>query len=599
MRNRFAPIVKSSKNKRRIQYDFQSRSDSNGPMEFTSVTREKLGAAPFRHYVKKVKPYAAANANGIVRVGGVPTSVTNSAVLYQFMEQHPDILQKIKDAHPYNGAVNQSIKSAQSYGDILLLVSAAEAKKTASMLRSVFINLYEFIFGLYKAVRHLKPKEAYNILSDAWLSYRYGWTPLGMELQALAKNFVDTKLFHIRSAYGGNKYTDVKGLRYIREISFISENYSSSMLVTLNVSEVIYRAGFNYVNSETSRNNDSFSRLGLDFKSVLSTAWELIPFSFILDMFINIGDCLTAFDVKTEVNPFNGYLTTKLLCGVTYKFPTFEMSSKGIEYRTLRRDSNIRDWLGPGPATYYAAHNDMYKQVIPDFAHCYVAVINVEPIPVQVVNTGTPYYKDVDTAHGYNFPDGSLNLKGRGHFFERREYRWKHTDGSYRYYVTNVPASLPDEVLEPFGEDAPFGLAVDQQIQALWLTYNSFSATKKKSFFGNSLRERFFTFAATMGVCPLGHKVITDVYGTRVEVIDYDLRARIVKIFPYRSIPRKFESDPVDDEPQIFSGEHLTREDFDSFEFKLIADTDLSKSQAADLVIFGERLVTAVRSRLK
>jgi hypothetical protein len=65
------------------------------------------------------------------------------------------------------------------------------------------------------------------------------------------------------------------------------------------------KSGFTYY---LSRDNNVFDRLGLHLNSILNTAWELIPFSFILDWFVGIGDWLAS-QTSEKVEPANSYDT--------------------------------------------------------------------------------------------------------------------------------------------------------------------------------------------------------------------------------------------------------------------------------------------------
>jgi hypothetical protein len=46
-----------------------------------------------------------------------------------------------------------------------------------------------------------------------------------------------------------------------------------------------------------------------------------------------------------------------------------------------------------------------------------------------------------------------------------------------------------------------------------------------------------------------------------------------------------------------FKGERLTREPKEDFDFEIVAELDLNKSQTLDLVIFGERLLSAISKK--
>jgi hypothetical protein len=53
------------------------------------------------------------------------------------------------------------------------------------------------------------------------------------------------------------------------------------------------------------------STLGVDGAGLLSTPWELIPFSFVADWFINVGDFLGAMVPYLSKNPIGTWYTVK------------------------------------------------------------------------------------------------------------------------------------------------------------------------------------------------------------------------------------------------------------------------------------------------
>jgi hypothetical protein len=77
-------------------------------------------------------------------------------------------------------------------------------------------------------------------------------------------------------------------------------------------SEAYSKVGFNYLNTQSSRNDDWLATMGLDLESLLSTAWDLIPFSFVVDMFLNIGSILQVQNSSEQVDSFNYYRTHQL-----------------------------------------------------------------------------------------------------------------------------------------------------------------------------------------------------------------------------------------------------------------------------------------------
>lgn len=133
-------------------------------------------------------------------------------------------------------------------------------------------NILDVINGMrsitegYKAVRG-----ASNLIKEAWLGYRYAYNTTKMDIEAYSS--LASRLLSLTSedikCYGS--YRDDRG-RY-------------TCAVTFSVKEALPRNLFDKVKAYT----------GLDMSA--SKAWDLIPYSFVVDWFLHIGDILT--DLET------------------------------------------------------------------------------------------------------------------------------------------------------------------------------------------------------------------------------------------------------------------------------------------------------------
>lgn len=609
MRHRRAKALKERDIERgRQQYAFQTTSDSNGPVGFLDVNRKTIGQVPLISRLKVTKPYTSALANGYAVSDGNDSNITNSELLYRLFEENPDIMNTVHSEFTDQSAINHVLKKSQSYGDILLLVSAVEARKTAGMLKSVFINLYKFIFGIYKAIKHLDAKEAYLILSDAWLQYRYGWTPLYLELDALYKNFTDGNIFSIRSSYGGAKHENT-ALHFDRRLDFLVEDFKYDSELHLEIREVVYRLGFNYFNSSTSRNADSLARLGLDLKSLLSTAWELIPFSFILDMFVNVGDSLTALDVKAEVNPINGYKTSVLQCIVSVKEKSALLSTEDVRYTLHNKFAQV--------GKFVESHNHYGFATGREFSYDY-NTSGVERTKFAYFTAVLFTQRDMDDPdswlrrrlHKIGYPS-DIDSSMESHYYEtdgRSRGGWsnlscgyweeRHYEGNKAYISAQV---VPQNVLNMFCEKV-----ASPSLEVLQSILDEFIAE-----FGSIIRvKKFIAYVNDRGYSTHGFRFTSGgkfedeprIWHLRKSYVqdgfDNFLDEHLYRIYPLRGNPSELIEDPTIP-AHGFLGEFTQRVDHNHFDFKMVADMDLSKSQVADLIIFGERLLTAIRKKLK
>ncbi len=171
-----------------------------------------------------------------------------------------------------------------------IAVDLAEARKTLQMLREAanFKKQAKDFFSKVvksRSYRKIRPGPSQNkrrleYVSGKWLEYRYGWMPLLSSIWSigdalLKKHFLkytylkcrsgSTKKATFRDGYGS--YSDPQ------VTTEVTGSYRVEMGCFFNLP-----TGFQ-VNDWTSLNPASI-------------AWELVPFSFVADWFVNVGQCL-------------------------------------------------------------------------------------------------------------------------------------------------------------------------------------------------------------------------------------------------------------------------------------------------------------------
>lgn len=185
-------------------------------------------------------------------------------------------------------ATNKFLESRIDLG-----VELAELPKTISLVTSTAGAIYES----YRAARKGKFHRALDILGDVnrsrrpnldrmsthqkWLAVQYGWTPLMLGVQD-ACSVMSDGLGNWR--FSANVF---RGSRKMNETSVVK--YSNlDYEVTTKARGLSCRLDFR-IKSELAR---TFNQLGL--LNPASTAWELVPLSFVADWFIPIGDWLSS-----------------------------------------------------------------------------------------------------------------------------------------------------------------------------------------------------------------------------------------------------------------------------------------------------------------
>lgn len=184
-------------------------------------------------------------------------------------------------------------------------VFIGELRETIGFLRNPLSSFTKFL----SSVRKTKTRSGYigptsQFLSDNWLSYRYAVRPLANDivdgLDAI-NDVVDGFDPDRRTARGYASYTSK-----LSDSGDIGSG-SSPIVSWTQSTQMDYsvRAGILY---EYSRSPDTF---GVNLHQLPVTGWELIPFSFVADWFVNIGPWIEAITPKAGVKILGEWTTVR------------------------------------------------------------------------------------------------------------------------------------------------------------------------------------------------------------------------------------------------------------------------------------------------
>lgn len=193
------------------------------------------------------------------------------------------------------------------------LVSVAEAKKTSQMLYRPFQNSLTLLGRMVTRRAHLVRNglDFAKASTQAYLEYRFGWKPIINDF----KNACEAHVVH----------DQVRNLRLVARASeerswiLTGRQYSSTFNGGIQVaSSADYHrvlkcsAGYLYEIVDENANASLQRALGLRVADLPGTMWELVPFSFVLDRFVNIGTWLRAIVPKPGVKIRGSWVTTKI-----------------------------------------------------------------------------------------------------------------------------------------------------------------------------------------------------------------------------------------------------------------------------------------------
>lgn len=126
-------------------------------------------------------------------------------------------------------------------------------------------------------------------LGDAWLEYAFGWKPLISDIdsscQALAETFVGSSLETRRVTASSSTRVSVTDSSSIQGAGIANWKEDQRLVGTV---MVIYRGAVRLEARDPKTMDPAL--FGFSPEQFLPTAWELVPWSFLIDYFTNIGD---------------------------------------------------------------------------------------------------------------------------------------------------------------------------------------------------------------------------------------------------------------------------------------------------------------------
>jgi len=189
--------------------------------------------------------------------------------------------------------------------EFLALVTVAEATKTARMLAKPFAGARDLVNRIFarKSALVRKGLTLGAAATSAWLEYRFGWKPILYDIQGIKEAYVNNQVWHekpvrlVARASDADIVWDLPGsvttaLKTHGIYGVLSANYSHRAKVS---SGVLYELRDDSLEQATAR------RMGLRLSDVPQSVWELVPFSFVVDRFVDIGVWLKAITPKPGV----------------------------------------------------------------------------------------------------------------------------------------------------------------------------------------------------------------------------------------------------------------------------------------------------------
>lgn len=235
---------------------------------------------PWTHSCARVKPHRLTSSY-ILAVPSGPPGIPNNITLENEAKNKGLI------------GISKKIRSMSTYysGPVML----GELRETIRLIKSPASALRQKT-GIF-ADRMSRIKRQNNTWSNAaaetWLEYAFGVVPLISDITGIAKaaqDIVDEGVK--RLSFTGHSEAKVSQSVYWTSISpSFSCDYTRT---TTDKYQAIYTVGYKVDIQASNAIDRIIDRGGFNLTEVVPTAWELVPWSFLIDYFSNIGDVLEA-----------------------------------------------------------------------------------------------------------------------------------------------------------------------------------------------------------------------------------------------------------------------------------------------------------------
>lgn len=185
-------------------------------------------------------------------------------------------------------------------GEFQGLANLAQLNQTLNLLGdpirtiSGFLRQKAWADAAWKAARGklAKQRALAQLLSSLWLQYQYAFRPVLIDIENIMSELQD-QTFSLRRTSRDNKSSTITTTRSYTGTSWdISVDFTEKQVTTISV-----RSGILYQGTV-----DPLKQFGLHWTNLPSAAWEITPWSFVVDWFLNVGDYLQAIMPKVGVD---------------------------------------------------------------------------------------------------------------------------------------------------------------------------------------------------------------------------------------------------------------------------------------------------------
>lgn len=188
------------------------------------------------------------------------------------------------------GKYRQKLTSAS--GSFKSLVPLAESRELRGLVNTMADSVPTVLHSITD-LRHGRIKDAFSRASDLWLAWSFGFSPLMEDAKGLANAIASRieKPSFVR-IHGSSESSSVVDATNPFDEGVGAYTTSSTTIVIKQTCRSTYIGTYDTsvgsgVNYRTAADN-----FGISIPELVPVAWELIPYSFVIDYFTNIGDVI-------------------------------------------------------------------------------------------------------------------------------------------------------------------------------------------------------------------------------------------------------------------------------------------------------------------
>lgn len=194
--------------------------------------------------------------------------------------------------------------------------SLSDLGKTVSMLRRPLGGAQTLLKEIFKSRNARLRRKSMTLLranSESWLEYRYGWQPLILDGSAiidditrkLSKGFKDARRLVVRAEK--KQQLSVAGTFPWQSVpNYPSVQTSGGASVQMDINAF---AGVMYEIAPRTDPEALAAYYGLRARDIPALVWEKIPYSFVADWFLNVGDYIEAKMEVPDIKVLSSWVT--------------------------------------------------------------------------------------------------------------------------------------------------------------------------------------------------------------------------------------------------------------------------------------------------